>query len=345
MRSTPVRLTCLAALGALGLTAATADGAPVAPTTVATLTRQSPIAGYGSWLAWSSYEQGRFRLTFWDASTGRTRTPRIASRSLPFDVDLGPDGRGRPTAVYSRCARDPGYDGRATLDTLGYTRADGCDVYRVDVTGGTERRVRAAASKRYSEVLPTIWRDRVVFARVPRGWRGNTAPEIRVARDGERRTAFVPGGSNDSNLGPTRLDSFGTRVVFGWSIAVDRCGGEDSGSGSVPADEVWMARIGAPKGTRIARSCGSRPADVVSRPTIGRRGFVARALLRTDPEGSRPGIYAAPTNAPARLQAVQPNIRAIDVAQLDGATAALASDAPLTSSNRGAFPLRVFPTP
>ncbi len=65
------------------------------------------VAAYRGTVAFSRYADGRYTLVL---QTGRVETPvRTPPRDVPFDVDLGPDGRGTTVAVYSRCAEDPAY--------------------------------------------------------------------------------------------------------------------------------------------------------------------------------------------------------------------------------------------
>ena len=56
-------------------------------------------------VVWSDYDASidAWRLT--EHVGGVTRALPVAPRETPFDVDLGPDGRGGTLAAYSRCSR------------------------------------------------------------------------------------------------------------------------------------------------------------------------------------------------------------------------------------------------
>lgn len=201
----------VAVLGSVTVTAAAQE-----PTsqTITTLDHATPVAGYGKWLAWSTFHEGQFELTIWNADTRTTSTPPIPAQRVPFDVDLGPDERNRPTAVYSRCEAPPYTSGQV----------DGCDIYRLRLRGGSERRVPVAATKRYREFLPTIWRDQLTFARLPRTWRTiDDAAQIRTTRLTSRQTERIRGGSTESGIGPTDIDSYGRRVIFQWPTNPETC--------------------------------------------------------------------------------------------------------------------------
>lgn len=73
----------------------------------------------------------------------------VASSEHPFDPDLGPAGKDRVVAVYERCRK-------------GFRR---CDLYRLDVTSGRERRIRAVSTRRGSEFGASVWGERYAFAR------------------------------------------------------------------------------------------------------------------------------------------------------------------------------------
>ena len=162
----------LRAAGALmiGGSAAIALSCPAlgnAATTIATVTGPTTVSAYGDVVAWSSYvpRTRRFRLTAQIA--GRIRTLPVRGRTVPFDVDLGPGAGGRVVAVYSRCRRDPDYALPAgSLPQPNYSRGVGCDIYRYDFSTRRESKVAAVSGKASSEYMPSIWRNRIAFARV-----------------------------------------------------------------------------------------------------------------------------------------------------------------------------------
>ena len=108
----------------------------------------APVAGFGGWLLWSRYDAKRRVYRLVGLHEGRVRTLAIRSRSVPFDVDLGPDARGRTVAVYSRCREEP-----VTGPPVGpfpfYRTGRGCRLYEYRFSSARERRLgsrfRAAA--------------------------------------------------------------------------------------------------------------------------------------------------------------------------------------------------------
>ncbi len=222
---------CLAALGAT-LAAAPGAGAQDAGEVIARLDRATPIAAYGDVLAWSERDpaSGGFRLVL--RSGGVTRAASIAPRGVPFDVDLGPTARGTVSAVYSRCEREVP-DGGGSADAL-YGRGRGCELYRLDLDTGLERRLGHAGSRTASEFWPTIWRDRIAFARTYE--RKPDFPYLYTRpAEGPGRSVRLPGGARgecrrDGRTGrrvcsiqtlsrPAALDLYGRRLAFTWRFS------------------------------------------------------------------------------------------------------------------------------
>lgn len=155
----------------------------------------------------------------------------IAPRALPFDVDLGPDDEGGVVAVYSRCERQPSYHeseldaarntGYAAMPYPVWTASEGCDLFRFDFSTMQESKVAGASTDQASEMLPSIWKDKIAFARVyeqREGTRGvNPYLYVRALEGGASERQ--PGGSRGvSGLpGPTRLDLYGRRLAFVWN--------------------------------------------------------------------------------------------------------------------------------
>ena len=137
-------------------------GSAVAQTPVS-VSAPTPIAAYGGRLVWSRPDgAGGFELVQRVGDGPVTRLP-IPSRSVPFDVDLGPTSGGRVLAVYTRCATEP------TLSSWGipeYQTGRGCDVYKLDLQGGREERYTKVNASDATEFWPTYWKGRLGFARV-----------------------------------------------------------------------------------------------------------------------------------------------------------------------------------
>ena len=119
-------------------------------------------------IAWSDYDASIDAWRLMANVAGVTRSVPVAPRATPFDVDLGPDGRGGLVAVYSRCARGL----RRDFPTPQVLRAGryGCDLYSYSFTTGRERKV-AGANSRADEYWPSVWGGRIAFVRAYRSRR------------------------------------------------------------------------------------------------------------------------------------------------------------------------------
>jgi hypothetical protein len=133
---------CALALALVPAAPAAADQA------VADIGRESPVAAYGGWEAWSRFDEstGRYTPTLRDPATGALTTP-LPSSKRPWDVALGPDVHGDVVAVYQRCG------------------SSGCDVRRLNVATGADQALKTVSSPSYDEATPAIWRSTVVFTR------------------------------------------------------------------------------------------------------------------------------------------------------------------------------------
>jgi hypothetical protein len=224
------RLSCLVALAAS--LAAAAPAAAQDGEVVTHLDRATPIAAYGDVLAYSVLDpqSGQFRLTI---RTGGVATPAlVAPRAVPFDVDLGPTTTGGVAAVYSRCAREVLGGGASSADTL-YGRGQGCDLYRFDLPAGPERRLDQASSPTASEFWPTIWRDRIAFARTYDNKRNYPYVYTRPAEGGGASVRLPGGARGECQRGrngrqvcspqtlsrPAALDLYGKRLAFTWKFS------------------------------------------------------------------------------------------------------------------------------
>ena len=163
-----------AALATVVVTLATALGSDTARAAQATRLIDLPYAAqaltaYGGWVLFSQSDPGAtsWRLMAWRGGGAAIALP-IASRSVPFDADAGPDARGRPAVVYSRCAREPRTIAGGTLD---WAAASGCHVYELELARGAERLVGQIGRRGYSDSVPSIWRGAIAFQRLAEGAR------------------------------------------------------------------------------------------------------------------------------------------------------------------------------
>ena len=187
---------CLAALAIP--TPAHADDA------IAEVLRDTPLAGYSGWTAWSRADGDRYRLTL-RAPEGRIIQPAIPGSSRPWDVSLGPNARGDVVAIYQRCT------------------SRGCDVRRLDVQTGREDILQSVSSPSYREATPAIWRSTVAFTRRIGGCDvpyvktlGSSAPSRRLLKT---KCLQIPAG---------HLAVRGTRVV---TSGIDLSEADENGAG------------------------------------------------------------------------------------------------------------------
>jgi hypothetical protein len=133
---------------ALALLALIPAAPAAADQAIAEIGRESPIAAYAGWQAWSTFDEasGHYTLTLRDPG-GAVKSAPLAPSTTPWDVSLGPDAAGNVVAVYRSCG------------------AGRCDVRRLNVATGRDQALRSVSSPRYDEATPAIWRSTVVFTR------------------------------------------------------------------------------------------------------------------------------------------------------------------------------------
>ncbi|HEY5142665.1 MAG TPA: hypothetical protein VII98_04120, partial [Solirubrobacteraceae bacterium] len=224
-----VQVVLTAVLATIGAGLLALAGSAAAQTPVS-LSAPTPIAAYGGRLVWSRPDgAGDFELVQRVGDGPVTRLP-IPSRSVPFDVDLGPTSGGRVLAVYTRCASEP------TLSSWGipeYETGRGCDVYKLDVQGGREERYTKVNASDATEFWPTYWKGRVGFARVYDD--GSRVSYVYVkAVASSRPSERLPGGPdftarelhscgeqlcpNVRRPMPGQLELYGSRLAFTWPL-------------------------------------------------------------------------------------------------------------------------------
>lgn len=236
------------------LASSNASAQQTADQTLATLTRPSPVSAYGGVLAWSDYNAaiGRYRLI---TQTGpEVAAVPVATRTVPFDVDVGPDASGRPVLLYSRCAHEPpGFSSFTGLPAWRF--GSRCDIYEYQPFAKKERRLNHVSSRHRSETLPSIWKDRIAFAGVdePDGGLPTAAPSIYETglargavtrlRGGTSGTITRSGRSFTEAPGFTTLELRGTEIAFSWEYRGRSCAAADP-NGDDPLDpplntQVW----------------------------------------------------------------------------------------------------------
>jgi hypothetical protein len=312
--------------------ATTIQAAPAAAdATLATAARPTPISAHAGRVVWSAWDtsSGHFVLMTVTAGAPVQRVP-VPPRSVPFDVDLGPDAQGETVAAYSRCHRDPPGRrpavGNALAQMPEWSAARGCNLHQFNFTTGRETRIADANAPDASQFLPTVWKTRVAFARVyerRRGRLGDRAYLYTRAVTGAERSRQVPAG-NRSRLrtcsgrpvrcrytvepGPTSLDLAGRRLALGW----------DTADTNGPVSSVYLDTIGERRTRRQTLSSlgsGEIQAQELIGPTIDSgRVTWARVLFGDSTEnglrrysmfdGSRERAVVPPAGTSAFLQSV-----------------------------------------
>ena len=205
-------------------------GSAIAQTRVP-VSAPTPIAAYGGRLVWSRPDgAGGFELVQRVGDGPVTRLP-VPSRSVPFDVDLGPTSGGRVLAVYTRCANEP--TPTQGSSTPLYETGRGCDVYKLDVGRGREVRYTKVNASDATEFWPTYWKGRLGFARVYDNGLGSShlyVKDVASSRPSER----LPGGPDFTSRElhscgeqlcpnvrrpmPGQLELYGSRLAFTWPL-------------------------------------------------------------------------------------------------------------------------------
>jgi hypothetical protein len=162
------------------------------------------LGAYGGQVVWSEpIAPDRHVLMRW--RQGRVERLPVPERAVPFDVDVGADATGRAVAVYSRC---PG-------EIVPEVPVEGCDVYRLLLAGGPERKLGRVSTSRASESAPSIWRGGIAYvsSRTP-----HRRPRLLYLRPGARRPVSLHGGrvlAGGARVGAMDLTS--NALVFTWA--------------------------------------------------------------------------------------------------------------------------------
>lgn len=213
------------------------------------------VTAYGGRIVWSRFVADD-RYVLMSMSHDRVIRVPVASRRVPFDVDLGPDSRGRTIAVYSRCRREPSVLEPWDTGLPIYNRGIGCRLFRFDFSRRRESRITTGSPRGRSAVLPTVWGSRIGFVESSRavaqsrnGVRAqlilrNLASGRRVRlrngsanRDGNRST-----GSGAVGPGALSLELRRTAVGVIWQTEPRRCGRDTTSVEGYVRSEVRLLR-------------------------------------------------------------------------------------------------------
>lgn len=263
-------------VASLVLTLAASSSARAADTVVARLLKPSTVRSYAGIQVFSAFDGSAYRLAI--RREGSVEFVGVAPARAPFDVDIGPDGRGRPQLIYTRCKVER--QGR-----LGANDNQRCDLYIFSLASGIERPVRSANTSA-SEVRPTLWKGRIAFAResegrdrpvvytrklgAPRSRPSERLPAVPWRARGERTTG---GGVAELELYGDNLAQIVNFRAEGQLSEVRLVGISDRGSRR-------LARVGVGEGGQFFAGIGF--AD-------GRLAWAFNSVAGSGPFG--PGIY------------------------------------------------------
>lgn len=183
------------------------------PQTIAVEPFVSKLSAYGGVLVWSHWDGSADAFRLLARFRGRTEVLPVATRTVPFDVDLGPDTRGRAVAVYSRCRHEVPLWVAAVAGALP-SLPSGCTLYRYDFTSRRESRIAGiVGGGSGSFYLPTIWRNELAYVRL-RGSRPALYAQPLSAPRRHRIVAVALRGGAAGLPGPTSLDLRGNELAF-----------------------------------------------------------------------------------------------------------------------------------
>jgi hypothetical protein len=207
----------------------------------------SKLAAFGGIVAWSHYGAtiGEYRLMAY--VHGRASTLPVAPRRVPFDVSLGPDGKGKAVAVYSRCATESPVwvDG---VSSVVESPPSGCRLY--EYSFATRREVRLG---RVSAYLPTIWGNELAYVRARAGQPTLFAQPVTAPKRGRLRAVALPGGdASRTGPGPVSLDLRGANLAVAWQ------GGDGTGgwTSTIYLDTLTGSQLALDTETTDSRSPG-----------------------------------------------------------------------------------------
>jgi hypothetical protein len=168
----------LLALAAAGCALAAPAAACAAPTPISLQQRPSTVSSHQGVLAWSDYlpASGRYQLVVQQPGQAATPAP-IATSLEPFDVDLGSNRSGSPTAVYTRCTT-PGRPAPSADSNPG--RGTGCDLYRLNLRNGLEEHLTQLSAPKADESSPSVLAGDIAFVRRERGRGGHLYDTLRI---------------------------------------------------------------------------------------------------------------------------------------------------------------------
>lgn len=246
MRSVAVLVGCVVAWMA-GMTAVASAAGKV----IGEVLRPTPVSAYAGHVVFSAWDPAVSQYRLMLSVDGLRPAPvDVAPRGVPFDADIGPGPGGGVHAIYSRCAKEPIVE-RVGNVLPAWNTGKGCDLFRVDLMTGSERRIPHLSSSRASEFLPTIWRYQVAFARRRDA---SVSPRLyRASLASERAARRLPGGRRGTGR---------TLITAGQPVGVDLRDGRVAHVWNRKAGRSYRSTLRSVTGGGSSRRLASVPARV-----------------------------------------------------------------------------------
>jgi hypothetical protein len=260
-------------LAVLILSAAAVLPAAASAEPVASLGAPSQVRELQGTLVFSRYDAGtrEYRLAIRRPGVAPVDVPGVAPSDRTFNADIGLDSAGRDAIVFERCPET-------------------CDLFIVGLDGGPVRAIRNANDPERPDVAPTLWRGRIVWARIYGEQRDRkvivytkrlTAPRSTPSR----RLPGVPArGTQGRSVDELELwgDNLAQRVSY-----------ECSGCPGTSTQELRLVRVATRQASRVA----VQPVGLSGQQLVGLSFFDGwLGWYRTchgDPSGCRGG-FAGP---------------------------------------------------
>lgn len=259
----------------LSLLAPAAAHAQGLPPTITGIAPPTPIAAYNGQLVWSQpVAGGQYQLVSRTGSGAITALP-VATRSIPFDVDLGPTSSGGVYAVYSRCATEPQWDQSGMPE---YQTGKGCAIYKLDLGSMQEVRYSKVNASNASQYWPSYWKGRIGFARTyaNKPDRGYVYTKTVASSTPSAQMPIGPLGTGQS--WGQQLELYGSRLAFGWFYQ----------SGSFNYFQLRLDQIGSSKSMTLDQTRGGISVVGLGWPAFG-GGLVSWLRSCTGDPASCPG--------------------------------------------------------
>ena len=260
------------------------------PPVSAEVVSREPGVGYldahGRHVIWSSLDPATDRYSLRALVGGQVQTLPVATRPVPFDVDLGPGPDGEAVAVYSRCERDLDRGSAVFSRPAGGV---GCRLSVYSFATRTERRLPRAPDAT-SEFSPALWKDRLVLFSQSGGVGSPISLRTR-SLDGRTAGRRLPAGSRGRSAGPVDIDLRGRRIAFTWQ-GVEGAPASDDGRSLDTRTEAWTVTVGGRR-KRLARvpADGDRPVLVSATVFADAVGYLRRDVspyfVRVTSDGHR----------------------------------------------------------